>query len=104
MKKKKDTSLYDYSIKAGGAIIFDEGGSHRGSSPTLNDRMVLRHVFSKFKKLDMKIIIFGGSGFLEKNLASFLQKKYVVTIFDKKSFLKHKNLTKIQGDIENLMM
>lgn len=51
----------------------------------------------------MKIIIFGGSGFLGKNLASFfLQKKYVVTIFDKKkSFLKHKNLTKIQGDIEN---
>lgn len=51
----------------------------------------------------MKIIIFGGSGFLGKNLASFfLQKKYVVTIFDKKkSFLKHKNLTKIQSDIEN---
>tara|TARA_A100001015_G_scaffold316774_1_gene431946 strand:- start:2300 stop:3106 length:807 start_codon:yes stop_codon:yes gene_type:complete len=44
-----DTDLYDYSIKAGGAIIFDEGGSHRGSSPTLNDRIVLRYLFSKFK-------------------------------------------------------
>ncbi len=44
-----DTDLYDYSIKAGGAIIFDEGGSHRGSSPTLNDRIVLRYLFSKYK-------------------------------------------------------
>lgn len=49
IEKKKDTSLYDYSIKAGGAIIFDEGGTHRGSSPTLNDRIVLRYMFSKFK-------------------------------------------------------
>ena len=69
-----DTDLYDYSIKAGGAIIFDEGGSHRGSSPTLNDRIVLRYLFSKFK-INMRIIIFGGSGFLGKNLAGFFQKK-----------------------------
>ena len=33
----------------------------------------------------MKIIIFGGSGFLGKNLANFfLKKKHKVTIFDKK--------------------
>lgn len=44
-----DTDLYDYSIKAGGALIFNEGGSHRGSSPTLNDRIVLRYLFSKYK-------------------------------------------------------
>ncbi len=51
----------------------------------------------------MRIIIFGGSGFLGKNLASFfLQKKHYVTIFDKKKCsLKHKNLKKIQGDIIN---
>jgi len=49
----------------------------------------------------MKIIIFGGSGFLGKNLANFfLKKKHKVTIFDKKkSFLKHKNLKNIVGDI-----
>lgn len=47
--KNEDTHLYDYSIKAGGALIFDEGGSHRGSSPTLDDRIVLRYLFSKYK-------------------------------------------------------
>lgn len=49
----------------------------------------------------MKIIIFGGSGFLGKNLTNFfIQKKHKVTIFDKKkSFLKHKNLKNIVGDI-----
>ena len=51
----------------------------------------------------MKIIIFGGNGFLGINLARyFLQKKYQVIIFDKtKCNLKHKNLKKIQGNIVN---
>ena len=34
----------------------------------------------------MKILIFGGSGFLGKNLAFQLCKKHKVTIFDKKKF------------------
>ena len=32
--------------KAGSAIIFDEGGIHKGSRPQLNDRMVLRYLYS----------------------------------------------------------
>ena len=40
---KKD---YGYAAKAGSAIIFDEGGIHKGSRPQLNDRMVLRYLYS----------------------------------------------------------
>jgi hypothetical protein len=40
---------FDYSLKAGGAIIFNEGGVHRGSKTLKNDRMVLRYLYSKFK-------------------------------------------------------
>ena len=51
----------------------------------------------------MKIIIFGGSGFLGVNLAKhLLNKKANVTIFDKKKAnLKHKNLKKIIGNISD---
>lgn len=51
----------------------------------------------------MKIIIFGGSGFLGTNLAKFLlKKKNKVTIFDrKKCLLMHKNLRSVVGDIVN---
>ena len=38
------------SAKAGSAIIFDEGGIHKGSKPSLNDRMVLRYLYSLKKK------------------------------------------------------
>ena len=38
-------SNYDYEAKAGDAVIFNEGGIHRGSKPTINDRLVLRFFF-----------------------------------------------------------
>ena len=31
--------------KAGTMIVFDEGGIHRGTKPSLNDRMVIRFLF-----------------------------------------------------------
>ena len=30
-------------MKAGDAIVFDEGGIHRGSKPVTHDRLVLRY-------------------------------------------------------------
>ena len=42
------TNKFDYSAEAGTMIIFDEGGVHRGSKPSLNDRMVIRYLFSSF--------------------------------------------------------
>lgn len=49
IESENDTEEFDHNVKAGGALIFDEGGSHRGSSPTQNDRMVLRYMYSAFK-------------------------------------------------------
>lgn len=40
-----DTKKYDYELKKGDALIFDEGGVHRGSAPEKNDRLVLRFVY-----------------------------------------------------------
>ena len=43
--KKRDSSIYDYSMSAGDAIIFDEGGVHKGSKTSINERLVLRYMF-----------------------------------------------------------
>ena len=40
------TNKFDYTAEAGSMIIFNEGGVHRGSKPSLNDRMVIRYFFS----------------------------------------------------------
>ena len=40
---KEDTSEFDYSLKAGDALIFDENGFHRGGKPKISDRVVLRY-------------------------------------------------------------
>ena len=37
---------FGYTAKAGTAIVFDEGGVHKGSRPQQNDRMVLRYLYS----------------------------------------------------------
>ena len=51
----------------------------------------------------MKILIFGGSGFLGKNLALQLCKNHKVTVFDKKNFKNFRkyNIKFIKGNILN---
>ena len=41
----QQSKQFDYDAEAGTMVIFDEGGVHRGSKPTLNDRMVIRYLF-----------------------------------------------------------
>jgi len=42
-----DTSEFDFNLKKGGAVIFDELSVHRGSAPSKTDRIVLRFVYKK---------------------------------------------------------
>ena len=35
-----------YKAPKGDAIVFDEGGVHKGSKSLINDRMVLRYLYS----------------------------------------------------------
>lgn len=49
IEKSNDTLEYDYKLKAGSAIIFDEGGIHRGAKTLKNDRMVIRYFYSQKK-------------------------------------------------------
>ena len=44
--KKFKNNNFSYKATAGSAIIFDEGGVHQGSKPQLNDRMVVRYLYS----------------------------------------------------------
>ena len=46
MQNKEYSGEFDFSLKAGDAIIFDEGGFHKGSKSLLNERMVLRYLYS----------------------------------------------------------
>lgn len=45
INKNSDTLDFDYSMSAGDAIIFDEGGIHKGSKTSKNERIVLRYMF-----------------------------------------------------------
>ena len=47
LEKLNSDNSFSYEAKAGSAIIFDEGGVHRGSKPLHNDRMVLRYMYSR---------------------------------------------------------
>jgi hypothetical protein len=40
------SSKFDFNLSAGSAIIFDEGGVHKGSKTLLSDRMVMRYMYS----------------------------------------------------------
>ena len=42
-----DTSKFDFNLKKGSAVIFDELSVHRGSAPSKTDRIVLRFVYKK---------------------------------------------------------
>tara|TARA_E500000178_G_C16675825_1_gene597167 strand:- start:329 stop:694 length:366 start_codon:yes stop_codon:yes gene_type:complete len=47
LNKSIKTNKFDFSLKKGGAIIFDESGVHRGSSTKFSDRLVLRYFYKK---------------------------------------------------------
>ncbi len=47
--KNVTTTKFDYSLSAGDAIIFDEGGVHKGSKSLKNERIVLRYLYSTKK-------------------------------------------------------
>ena len=47
-----DTSKFDFNLKRGGAVIFDELSVHRGSAPKKTDRIVLRFVYKKINVLN----------------------------------------------------
>ena len=42
-------SKFDFAMNSGDAIIFDEGGVHKGSKSLINDRLVLRYLYSSKK-------------------------------------------------------
>ena len=42
-------SNYDFYAEPGDCFIFNEGGVHKGSNPTKNERVVLRYLYSKVK-------------------------------------------------------
>ena len=46
-EKNKDTKKFDFQMKKGSALIFDEVGVHRGSSPSKQGRLVLRYFYRK---------------------------------------------------------
>ena len=49
IENQKDSKDFDYSLSAGDAIIFDEGGLHKGSRSLENERLVLRYLYSTKK-------------------------------------------------------
>lgn len=47
IEKKINDQTFDYEMKKGGAVIFDEAGVHRGTRTKFSDRMVLRFFYQK---------------------------------------------------------
>ena len=45
-EENKDTKEFDYSLSPGDAIIFNECGVHKGSKSLINERLVLRYLYS----------------------------------------------------------
>jgi len=43
---KLETNNFDYEAEGGDAIIFNEGGVHKGSKTSFNNRVVLRYLYS----------------------------------------------------------
>ena len=43
---------FDFFAEPGDVLIFNEGGLHRGSNPTKNERVVLRYLYSKAKQVN----------------------------------------------------
>jgi len=49
IESNKDSKEFDFSLSAGDAIIFDEGGVHKGSKSLKNERLVLRYLYNTKK-------------------------------------------------------
>lgn len=47
-----DTQKYDYALKAGSALIFDEAGVHRGAETSKTSRLVMRFTYKDIKAPD----------------------------------------------------
>lgn len=47
--KEENLNNYDFNMSPGDAIIFDEGGVHKGSKTLTNERVVLRYLFLRKK-------------------------------------------------------
>ena len=45
-QKNEESEEFDYSLLPGDAIIFNEGGIHKGSKSLINERFVLRYLYS----------------------------------------------------------
>jgi len=45
--ENKDLNTFDFDASSGDLLIFNEGGLHKGSKPTKNERVVLRYLYSK---------------------------------------------------------
>ena len=43
INENSDNNKYDFQMSPGDAIIFDEGGVHKGSKTMINERLVLRY-------------------------------------------------------------
>ena len=46
IEKNEESEEFDYSLLPGDAIIFNEGGVHKGSKSLINERFVLRYLYS----------------------------------------------------------
>lgn len=46
IEKNEESEEFDYSLLPGDAIIFNEGGIHKGSKSLINERFVLRYLYS----------------------------------------------------------
>jgi len=46
IEEGKDTDEFDFSLKAGDAIVLDEGGIHKGSQTLKSERMMMRFFYS----------------------------------------------------------
>ena len=44
--------LFDFNLKKGGAVIFDELSVHRGSAPSKTDRIVLRFIYKRINWIE----------------------------------------------------
>ena len=46
IEKNVDSEKFDFSLEAGDAIIFNDGGFHKGSKTLYSDRKVIRYLYS----------------------------------------------------------